>query len=206
VASNDNWGSTTVLTTLMSTTASLGAFALTTGSGDSALLVDLPPGQYSATAGGVNDGTGIALLELYDADTAATPTAKLNNIATRGFVGTGSNIVIAGFVISGSGAKTLLIRAVGPTLSAFGLTGVLADPQLAIYRSSDLILTNDDWSTGTASATTSSVATQVGAFALPSGSKDAAFVVTLPAGAYTVQVNGANATTGLALVEIYEAP
>ena len=206
VASNDNWGSTTALTTLMSTTASLGAFALTTGSGDSALLVDLPPGQYSATAGGVNDGTGIALLELYDADTAATPTAKLNNIATRGFVGTGSNIVIAGFVISGSGAKTLLIRAVGPTLSAFGLTGVLADPQLAIYRSSDVILTNDDWSTGGASATTASVATQVGAFALPSGSKDAAFVVTLPAGAYTVQVNGANATTGLALVEIYEAP
>ncbi len=207
VAANDNWSTAPALTTLTSTTASLGAFALSTGSGDSALLVDLPPGQYSATAGGANNGTGIALVELYDADTATTATAKLNNIATRGFVGTGSNIVIAGFVISGSGAKTLLIRAVGPTLSSFGLTGVLADPQLAIYRSSEVLLTNDDWSAATASATTTSnVATQVGAFALPSGSKDAAFVVTLPAGAYTVQVNGANATTGVALVEIYEAP
>ncbi len=206
VATNDNWGTTTALTTLVNTSASLGAFALTTGSRDSALLVDLAPGQYSASAGGVNNGTGIALLELYDADTATTPTAKLNNIATRGFVGTGNNIVIAGFVIAGEGAKTILVRAIGPTLSTFGLTGVLADPQLAIYRSSDVILTNDDWGTGVTSTNTASVATQVGAFTLPSGSKDAAFVVTLPAGAYTVQVSGANATTGLALVEIYEAP
>ncbi|MCX6953653.1 MAG: lamin tail domain-containing protein [Verrucomicrobia bacterium] len=206
VATNDNWGTTTALTTLTNTAASLGAFALTAGSADSALLVDLPAGQYSASAGGANGGTGIALLELYDADTAATPTAKLNNISTRGFVGTGTNIVIAGFVISGAGAKTLLIRAVCPTLTGFGLAGVLADPQLAIYRSDQAILTNDDWSAGAAPATTSSVATQVGAFALPTGSKDAAFVVTLPAGAYTVQVSGTNATTGLALVEIYEAP
>jgi hypothetical protein len=206
VATNDNWGTTAALSTLTSTTASLGAFALTSGSADSALLVDLAPGQYSASAGGAGNGTGICLLELYDADTATTPTAKLNNIATRGFVGTGSNIIIAGFVISGDGAKTILVRAVGPTLTSFGLTGVLADPQLAIYRSSDVILTNDDWGSGTTSANTGTVATQVGAFALPSGSKDAAFVVTLPAGAYTVQVSGANASTGLALVEIYEAP
>lgn len=206
VAANDNWGTTTALTTLVNMSASLGAFALAASSADSALLVDLPPGQYSASAGGANGGTGIALLELYDADTATTPTAKLSNIATRGFVGTGTNIVIAGFVISGSGAKTLLIRAVGPTLGSFGLSGLLADPQLSIYRSGDAILTNDDWSTGAAPATTSTVATEVGAFALPAGSKDAAFVVTLPAGAYTVQVSGANATTGLALVEIYEAP
>lgn len=206
VATNDNWGSTTPLLTLTSTTAALGAFALATGSADSALLLDLPPGQYSASAGGANNGTGIALLELYDADTAAAPTAKLNNIATRGFVGTGGNIMIAGFVIAGDGAKTILVRAVGPTLSAFGLTGLLADPQLAIYRGSESILANDDWSTGPAAAATASVATQVGAFALPSGSKDAAFVVTLPAGAYTVQVSGVNSTTGLALVEIYEAP
>ncbi|MBL9202231.1 MAG: hypothetical protein JNL39_17100, partial [Opitutaceae bacterium] len=185
---------------------SLGAFALATGSGDSALLVDLPPGQYSASAGGANNGTGIALLELYDADPAGSPTAKLNNIATRGFVGTGANIMIAGFVVSGEGAKTMLIRAVGPALSAFGLTGLLADPQLAIYRGTESILANDDWSTGPAAAATAPVAPQVGAFALPSGSKDAAFVVTLPAGAYTVQVSGVNSTTGLALVEIYEAP
>ncbi|MDP3073325.1 MAG: lamin tail domain-containing protein [Opitutaceae bacterium] len=206
VAANDNWGSNTPLLTLISTTASLGAFPLTTSSADSALLVDLPPGQYTASAGGANNGTGIALLELYDADPAAASTAKLNNIATRGFVGTGANIIIAGFVISGEGAKTILVRAVGPTLAAFGLTGLLADPQLAIYRGSESILTNDDWSTGNTAATTANIAAQVGAFALPSGSKDAAFVVTLPAGAYTVQVSGVAGTTGLALVEIYEAP
>lgn len=200
VATNDNWGTTVALPTLVNTTASLGAFPLTTGSTDSSLLVDLAPGQYSASTGGANNGTGIALLEVYDADTT-TPTARLSNTATRGYVGTGGDIIIAGFVISGTGAKTLLIRAVGPTLTAFGLTGVLADPQLTIYRGSDILLTNDD-----ASAAAATAAAQVGAFALPTGSKDAAFVVTLPAGAYTVQVNGANATTGLALVEIYDVP
>lgn len=205
VASNDNWSTNAPQLTLTNTTASLGAFALAANSADSALLIDLPPGQYSATAGGANDGSGIALLELYDAD-ATTPTAKLNNIATRGFVGTGGNIMIAGFVISGEGAKTILVRAIGPTLSAFGLTGLLVDPQLAIYRGTESILANDDWSVGNTATTTASVATQVGAFALPNGSKDAAFVVTLPAGAYTVQVSGVNNTTGLALVEIYEAP
>lgn len=205
VAANDNWNTNTPLLTLTNTTASLGAFALAANSADSVLLLDLLPGQYSATAGGANDGTGVALLELYDADTA-TPTAKLNNIATRGFVGTGGNIMIAGFVISGEGAKTILVRAIGPTLSAFGLTGLLGDPQLAIYRGTESILANDDWSVGNTATTTASVATQVGAFALPSGSKDAAFVVTLPAGAYTVQVSGVSNTTGLALVEIYEAP
>jgi hypothetical protein len=204
LAANDNWGTTTPLQTLIDTSTSVGAFALTAGSSDSALLVDLPPGQYSASAGGANDGAGIALLEIYDADTAASPTAKLNNISTRGFVGTGSNIIIAGFVISGAGSKTILVRAIGPTLGDFGLSGVLADPQLAIYKGNNAILSNDDWGAGSSSPTTASTATQVGAFALPATSKDAAFVITLPAGAYTAQVVGANGTTGLALVEIYE--
>jgi hypothetical protein len=190
---------------LTTTTASLGAFALADRSADAALLVDLAPGQYSASAGGANNGTGIALLELYDAD-ATGSTARFSNIATRGFVGTGSDIIIAGFVISGEGSKTLLIRAVGPTLASFGLTGFVADPQLALYRGSELLFRNDDWTTGAATATNASVATQVGAFALTASSKDAAAVVTLPAGAYTVQVSGANSTTGVALVEIYEVP
>ncbi|WP_414660009.1 lamin tail domain-containing protein [Horticoccus sp. 23ND18S-11] len=205
VVANDNWGTTNGLSTLTTTTASLGAFALTSGSADSSLLVDLPPGQYSAATGGANNGTGIALVEIYDADTTAA-TAKLANIATRGFVGTGTDIIVAGFVIAGEGAKTILVRAIGPTLSSFGLTGVLADPQLAIFRGSESILTNDNWSGGTTAVSTASVASQVGAFALPTGSKDAAFVVTLPAGAYTVQVSGVAGATGLALVEIYEAP
>lgn len=205
LATNDNWGTTAALSTLITTSASVGAFALTANSTDAVLLVDLPPGQYSASTGGANNGTGVAMLEVYDAD-SSTPTARLTNASSRGVVGTGGNIIISGFVISGTGAKTLLIRAVGPTLTSYGLTDVLADPQLAIYRGSELILANDDWSAGTTAAATASAATQIGAFALPAGSKDAAFVVTLPAGAYTVQISGANATTGIALVEIYELP
>jgi hypothetical protein len=205
VATNDNWGTTPALAALTTTTASLGAFALANGSADSALIVDLAPGQYTATASGANNTTGVALVELYDAD-ATTPTARLSNIATRGFVGTGTHIIAAGFVISGTGARTVLVRAIGPTLAGFGLTDVLADPQLAIYRGSEAILANNDWSSGATAATTAATAAQLGAFALPAGSKDAAFVVTLPAGAYTVQVSGAANTSGLALVEIYEAP
>jgi hypothetical protein len=205
VAANDNWTTTVALSTLTTTTASLGAFALASGSADAALLVELTPGQYTASAAGVNDGTGVALVELYDADTG-TPTARLSNIATRGFVGTGDDIIAAGLVIAGSGAKTVLIRAIGPTLAVFGLTDVLADPQLAIYRGPDVILANDDWSAGTTAGATAGAAAQLGAFALPAGSKDAAFVVTLPAGAYTVQIRGADNTSGLALVEVYEAP
>ncbi len=93
VATNDNWGTTTPLSTLTTTTASLGAFALASASADSALLVDLAPGQYTALAGGVGGSTGVALVELYDADTT-TPTARLSNIATRGYVGTGNIAIV----------------------------------------------------------------------------------------------------------------
>ncbi|PAW66592.1 MAG: hypothetical protein B9S34_07760 [Opitutia bacterium Tous-C1TDCM] len=205
VAANDNWAAATNAATVTTTTAAVGGFALGATAADAALLVDLAPGQYTAAVGAPNDGTGVALVELYDAD-AGTPVSRLANLATRAFVGTGDAAVAAGFVISGSGTKTLLVRAVGPTLGGFGVTGSLADPQLALFSGAQSILANDDWSTGPGAATTATVAAQVGAFALPTGSKDAAFVVTLPAGAYTVQVNGANSTTGVALVEVYEVP
>jgi hypothetical protein len=205
VATNDNWSSTPALAALANTTASLGAFALGSNSADAALLVDLPPGQYTAQAAGTSGTTGIALVELYDAD-PGTPTARLGNIATRGYVGTGADIIAAGFVIAGTGSRSVLVRAVGPTLAGFGVTGALADPQLAIYRGTEAILANDDWSTGSTAAATAATAAQLGAFALPAGSKDAAFVVSLPAGAYTVQVRGAGTSAGVALVELYEVP
>ncbi len=205
VATNDNWSAAANAATVTTTTAAVGGFPLGATAADAALLVDLAPGQYTAAVGAANNGTGVALVELYDAD-SGTPSSRLANLATRAFVGTGDNAVAAGFVISGTGTKTLLVRAVGPTLGGFGVTGTLADPQLALYSGTQSILANDDWSTGSGAATTATVAAQVGAFALPTGSKDAAFVVTLPAGAYTVQVNGTNSTTGVALVEVYEVP
>ncbi|HEY1108247.1 MAG TPA: lamin tail domain-containing protein [Opitutaceae bacterium] len=207
VTSNDNWGAAANAATIVSTTASVGAFALASGSADAAMVVDLPAGQYSAVASGAGNSTGVALVELYDS--ATTGDARLANIATRGFVGTEGNVLISGFVISSEGSKTVLIRAVGPALGAFGVTGTLADPQLTVYgratgaTADSALLANNDWSTAAGASETAAVAARVGAFALASGSKDAALVATLPPGNYTVQASGVGGTTGVALVEIY---
>ena len=116
-------------------------------------------------------------------------------------------ILTAGFVIGGSTAKTVLIRAVGPTLGAapFKIPGVMADPQLALFNSASVqIAGNDNWG---GDAAISAANTAVGAFALGSAtSKDAIILVTLPPGAYTAQASGVANTGGLAIVEVYEVP
>ncbi|MFM9092013.1 MAG: hypothetical protein ACKOUK_09795, partial [Verrucomicrobiota bacterium] len=111
--------------------------------------------------------------------------------------------LIAGFNLAGTGTRRLLIRAVGPSLEAFGLDGVLSDPRLDLYPAGGSVplATNQDWSPALAETFR-----QVGAFALRDGSWDAAFVVTLPAGSYTAQVGSTNGASGIALVEIYELP
>ncbi|HEY1110622.1 MAG TPA: YHYH protein [Opitutaceae bacterium] len=195
VASNDNWN-----TSDAATFAASGAFALTTGSRDAAVVTSLASGSYSAVMG---DGgsSGLALLEIYDGDTSAP--ARLVNVSTRAFVGTGEQVLIPGFVVGGEGTTKILIRAVGPGLAAFGVGGTLADPQMTLFRGTTAVASNDNWS-GTANATEiAAAATTAGAFALASGSRDAAMLVELAAGAYTVSVNGAGATTGTALVELY---
>jgi hypothetical protein len=205
VATNDNWASSSNPAAIRAKAAELFAFPLGENSNDAALLVDLAPGQYSVVADDAGAQTGIAIVELYDAD-ATTSTSRLINISTRGFVGTGDNIMIPGFVVSAEGPKTVLIRAIGPALATYGVSGPLMDPTLSIYRSDELILNNDDWSTGPGAQHTRDVAAQINAFALPEGSQDAAFVVTLNPGAYTVHARGANGTTGVALVEVYAIP
>lgn len=211
VASNDTWSTSANVTALTAATTAVGAFPLTAQSADAALLVDLAPGSYTAIGSGVNDGTGVALVELYDAD-SSQPTTRLVNLASRGYVGTGANILIAGFVISSEGPRTLLLRAVGPTLQTFGVTGTLADPQLQVFgrpagaTSDQLLVSSDNWSAEAGAATTTAAAVQVGAFALPSGSKDAALVVTLAPGAYTVHGSGVAAGVGVALLEVYVLP
>ncbi len=202
VLANDDWGTAANAAAIASTASSLGAFALTPGSADAAALVDLAPGRYTVVADGKSGPDGLAIVELYDAD-AGTPDARLVNISTRGFVGVGGEIMIPGFIVSNEGSRTFLIRAVGPSLARFGVGGVLADPQLAVFSGQTRILGNDDWDGIAGSTTTASVAAQVGAFSLAAGSLDAAFVVTLPPGAYTVQASGVGDTTGVALVEVY---
>jgi hypothetical protein len=135
---------------------------------------------------------------------ASSSDGRLINLAVRSAAGSGDSTLIAGFVISGQASKTVLIRAIGPTLAQFGVGSVLADPQLKLFNSSsNQIGANDDWG---GDATLAATFAKVGAFALPSGSKDAAILVTLVPGSYSAQVTSANGTTGIALLEVYDVP
>jgi hypothetical protein len=183
--------------------AAVGAFSLPTTSADSAMFVSLAAGPYTAEISGINGSTGIALAEVYDADGGNPPT-RLVNVSARALAGTGAAVLTAGFVIGGDGTDTLLIRGIGPTLSEFNVGGVLATPMVTVFDSTGAqIATNTGWGGG---ATLASAFAAVGAFSLPATSADSAVLVTLPAGAYTVQVAGTNNSTGIALVEVYEVP
>ncbi len=142
----------------------------------------------------------IEALLRYRARLAEQP--RLANLSTRGWVGGGEQVLIGGLVVAGGSARTVLIRAVGPALGAFGVTGVLGDPRLRLYRGSDLVAENDNWG---GDALAAAAARTVGAFAVADpASKDAMLLLALPPGAYTAQVSGAGGTTGVALLEAYE--
>lgn len=202
VASNDDW-----LAADAATFTAVGAFALANGSRDAAIVSTLAGGVYSAVVG-ANSGSGVALLEVYDAEPAESPAARLVNASTRAFVGPGESVLIPGFVISGTGTVKLLVRAAGPALAAFGVTGTLADPQIALFAAgnSPALAANDNWSGATNAAAISAAAASAGAFAFANGSRDAAVLVDLPAGNYTAIVSGVGNATGTALVEIYVVP
>jgi hypothetical protein len=205
LGTNNGWGGNSQIA---STAASVGAFAWANSSShDSALLESLSGGAYTAQIAGQSGDTGVALAELYDATPAGAYTAstpRLVNISARVQVGTGGNILIAGFVIGGSASETVLIRASGPALVPFGVAGTLSDPQLQLYSASTLLASNSGWSGSTVIA---NAAASVGAFAWTNpSSNDSAILVTLPPGAYTAQVSGAGGDSGVALVEVYEVP
>ena len=191
VAQNDDWGGGAALA---ATFASVGAFSLEADSRDAALSSSLSGGHTVHISGA---GSGVVLVEAYDAGSGNSP--RLLNVSARNRVGAGGDILIAGFVIGGTGSKTVLIRAVGPTLSAFGVEAPLKDPKLEVYQGSNLIAENDDWALGLATAFA-----KVGAFALPSQSRDAAITLTLQPNAYTVHVKGLDGGSGEAIIEIYD--
>lgn len=203
VAVNDNWGDSSAVDQIAQVARNVGAFTLDPRSRDAALYSGLPPGGYTTqvTSPGV---AGVALVELYEAD--ASPQSRLVNVSARSLAGTGADILIAGFVVQGNAPKTLLVRGVGPTLAAFGMTDALLDPQLVILRGTDVVATNDDWWRNDGAQSLPPVFGLVGAFALAPQSRDAALVVALPPGQYTAQISGAGGTTGVALVEVYEVP
>ncbi len=210
-ASNDDWGTNSNAAAITQTAADLFAFPFEDDR-EAALLVDLPPGIYTAIVDGVGGATGVSIIELYDADDAATD-SRLINISTRGFAGPGDQVMIPGFVISSESARTLLIRVVGPSLP---LAPHLVDPKLELYQretdgTNTLVATQDNWGDEPDAATTASVGDQVFAFPLTAGSKDAAFVRTLPPGTYTAIGSSAIDSsvpggTGLVLVEVYVVP
>jgi surface antigen len=203
---NIGWGTSGNASDVAQTAASVGAFALPAGSKDSTLLVTLNPGLYSAIVSGSDGGSGISLIEVYETDSSSTAT-KLINISSRGQVNVGSGALIAGFVVTGNAPKKILLRGVGPTLASFGVTGVLADPILTLFdNSGNTIAQNDNWGSEGDGPDIITVSNQVGAFALPTGSKDAVLLVTLTPGLYTMQVSGTAGSTGVALVEVYEVP
>lgn len=208
IASNLNWAGNPAI---VAASATVGAFPLAANSLDAVVLAQLNPGAYTAQVSGTGGKTGVGLVELYDVDTvSAFSPLKVMNVSTRGVVGTGENILIAGFVVNGSTSKKLLIRGIGPALAPLGVAGSLSDPVLQIIRTEQGVRTvvreNDNWETGNDASLVSAAATKVGAFPLASGSKDAVILINLPPGTYSATVGGVGGATGVGMVEVYEVP
>jgi uncharacterized repeat protein (TIGR03803 family) len=170
---------------------------------ESAIVATLMPGAYTTILSGKNNGSGVGVVEVYDLDPAAN--AKLGNISTRGFVDTGGNVMIGGLIVSGGsggGSARVLIRSIGPSLSAVGVPNTLQDPTLELHDGSGAtIASNDDWK---ARPDGTSQQGEIEATALmPTHDKESAIVQTLAPGSYTMIVRGANDTTGVAIVEAY---
>ena len=203
LAENDDWWFSEDILELITFAEELGAFELGSFS-EAALLARPQPGQYTLHVDDTENEAGRVLVEVYDAD-GELPVGRLVNLSTRTQVGAGANVLTAGFVVEGEGTLRVLIRGIGPTLADFGVAGTLEDPRIVLFDSGSASLgENDDW--GSQSAEISTVSASVGAFALTDGSADAAMLVELAPGAYTVQLSGKNDGTGEGLIEIYAAP
>jgi uncharacterized repeat protein (TIGR03806 family) len=203
-ATNDNW-----LTSDAPAFAATGAFPLAAGSRDAAVAVELAPGSYTVQLAGSGAAGGVALIEVYDTDPGSGASgSRLVNAAVRAQVGTGTDVLIPGLVIGAGAPKRVLIRAVGPGIAAapFNVAGVLAQPVLSLFMGALNVGTNAAWNSATNAAAIRDATRAVGAFPLAEGSRDSAMLVTLPPGAFTLHVSGASNTSGVVLVEVYEAP
>jgi hypothetical protein len=204
IGENDNWGGTGTLKTAFT---SVGAFGYASDtSKDAASLVGITTGQNSVIISAANAGTGAVIGEVYDATPAASITAsspRLINVSVLKPIGASLTV---GFSISGTGSKTVLIRALGPTLATlfgFPASSIIVDPKLTLYSGQTIIGSNDDWG-GTAALT--AAFTAAGTFTFDARSRDAALIATLLPGSYTVVVAPFSGATGNGLVEVYELP
>jgi hypothetical protein len=163
---------------------------------ESAIVITLPPSNYTALVVGQNNTSGTGVVEVYDLDPMVG--SILANISSRGFVGTGDNVLIAGFIILPNGTSAnVVVRALGPSLSTSNVSGALQDPTLELRDANGTLLgANDNWR--------DSQATEIQADNLaPTDNRESAIAASLPAGSYTTIVRGRNQTTGVGLVEVY---
>jgi len=187
IAFNDNWGQST------NSAAIAESGVAPADPNESAILISLAPGSYTAVLGGANGTTGAAVVEVYDLATAAD--SKLANISTRALVQSGDNVLIGGLIVVGPAAADVIVRAIGPSLP---VSGAMADPTLELRDASGTVLaSNDNWR-----STQQSAISETGV--APSNDAEAAIVTSFPPGSYTAIVRGANNTAGVAVVEVYQ--
>lgn len=202
LAMNDNWKTTQIggVITADQVTEIQATGAAPTNDAESALIATLAPGNYTAQIRGVNNTTGIGVAEAYDL--SLTSAAKLANVSTRGFVQTGDNIMIGGFIVLNNPVK-VVVRGIGPSLT--GVAGALADPTLELRGANGtLIVANDNWKTRTDGTSQQAEIEATGV--PPTNDQESALVATLQPGNYTAQLRGSGGTTGIGVVELYALP
>jgi hypothetical protein len=210
IASNNNWVTTIIggmITQNQVRDIMNSGYAPSNGL-ESAIIVDLPPGNYTAIVRGVNDTTGVGLVEVYELNNPGTvPSSILRNISSRSVVLTGDDVMIAGFIVQGSGTKRVIVRALGPELSQYGVPFPLPDPTLELHNSTGaLIASNDNWQTTIIGGiiTKDQVMDIQNSGHAPTNPLESAIIAQLPAGRYTAVVQGKNIATGVGLVEVYD--
>jgi hypothetical protein len=207
IASNNNWQTTVIggIITSDQVSAIQNSRHAPSQPSESAIIATLQPGNYTAIVRGVHNTVGVALVEVYDLsiDTASV----LGNISTRSFVQTGADVMIGGFIIEGSGPKTVIVRAIGPELTRFGIPNALPDPTLDLHNGAGtLIASNNNWQTTVIGGiiTSDQVTAIQNSGHAPTQPSDSAIIATLQPGNYTAIVRGVSNTTGVALVEVYD--
>jgi len=209
IASNNNWVTTIIggiITQNQVRDIMNSGYAPTNGL-ESAIIADLPPGNYTAIVRGVNDTTGVGLVEVYDLNPGTISPSRLLNISSRSNVLTGDDVMIGGFIVQGGGTKRVIVRAIGPELSQYGVPFPLPDPTLELHNGrGTVIASNDNWQTTVIGGiiTKDQVMDIQNSGHAPTDPSESAIIAQLPPGNYTAIVRGKNISVGVALVEVYD--